>query len=488
VIEAFNAAHDVGEVIEAHGYIPKGRNRWLFPESTSRMAGVRLLPESEPPRIFSSHGGDPLNDGRAHDAFDVFRILGNEGDTTDAVREAARLLGMDSRPEPPQDAPEPHQDTNPRRALLVPVSEIRARLKAPEFLIQQYLETETFGLLFGEPGVGKSFLAYDMGLCVATGKDWHGHGVRPGPVVIIAGEGHAGVARRIVAWELHHGIQAERLHVSRRAVPMLEGESLAELVAEIDALPDPPVLVEVDTLARAFAGREENSTTDMGLFVTACDTLRQRYGCTVLVIHHPGHGDKGRSRGASNLKGALDAEYGLHRPPGNPKAPAVMSCYKLKDGEAPPPLAFTLHSVPLPLTGDDGRPVTSAVPEIAEGPGEARPAYMTPRQRYGVDTLLEACTDGAATLEAWRPVFYRGHHGDTTEAKKKAFQRIRDELLRAGAVRVEDDIYTVTPEACVWSDFAGIVAAHNLTPKTGTTGTNPGHVPPYPGTGRDTPL
>ncbi|WP_373054737.1 AAA family ATPase, partial [Thioalkalivibrio sp.] len=297
------------------------------------------------------------------------------------------------------------------------------------------------------------FLAYDMGLCVATGKDWHGHAVRTGSVVILAGEGHAGVARRIVAWELHHGIQAEQLHVSRRAVPMLEGESLAELMGEIDALPTPPTLIVVDTLARAFAGREENSTTDMGLFVTACDTLRQRYGCTVLVIHHPGHGDKGRSRGASNLKGALDAEYGLHRAAGDQKGPIVMSCYKLKDGEPPTPLAFRLESVPLPLIGEDGHPVTSAVPVVVKGASEARSVRMTPRQRYGADTLLEACTDGAALLEDWRVVFYRGHHGDTTEAKKKAFQRIRDELIRAGAVRVEDDVYTLTPEACVWGDF-----------------------------------
>lgn len=95
VIQAFSAAHDVGLLLEQHGYRRKGRNRWIWPGSTTGMPGVRMLPESE--RIYSSHNGDPLNDGHAHDAFDCWRILNHGGDMTVAVREAARLLGMEGR-------------------------------------------------------------------------------------------------------------------------------------------------------------------------------------------------------------------------------------------------------------------------------------------------------------------------------------------------------------------------------------------------------
>ncbi|MBK1656507.1 YfjI family protein, partial [Allochromatium vinosum] len=95
VIDSFNAAHDVRELLRHHGYIPKRGNRWMHPESTTGMAGVRLLPESDPPRVFSSHGCCPLNDGHAHDAFSVWCILAHAGDTKAAVREAARLLGME---------------------------------------------------------------------------------------------------------------------------------------------------------------------------------------------------------------------------------------------------------------------------------------------------------------------------------------------------------------------------------------------------------
>lgn len=96
VIEAFNRAHIVAAILEANGYSPKGLGRWLWSGSSTGMAGVILLPESSPPRVFSHHNGDPLADGHAHDAFDCYRLLEHAGDTTTAVRDAARLLGMET--------------------------------------------------------------------------------------------------------------------------------------------------------------------------------------------------------------------------------------------------------------------------------------------------------------------------------------------------------------------------------------------------------
>jgi putative DNA primase/helicase len=94
VIEAFNQAHDVGEILEEHGYVVKGRNRWLHPDSTTGEPGVRRMPDSIPERVFSSHGSDPLNDGHAHDAFDCFRILKHGGDIKEAVKAAACILNL----------------------------------------------------------------------------------------------------------------------------------------------------------------------------------------------------------------------------------------------------------------------------------------------------------------------------------------------------------------------------------------------------------
>lgn len=93
VIGAFNVRWLPDEVLERNGYKRDGK-RWMFAGSSSGIPGIVQLPGSDPPRIFSHHGGDPLANGHACDAFECFSRLEHGGDTTAAVRAAADLLGM----------------------------------------------------------------------------------------------------------------------------------------------------------------------------------------------------------------------------------------------------------------------------------------------------------------------------------------------------------------------------------------------------------
>lgn len=95
VIDAFNKAHDPGSLLEAHGYRPKGPGRWIAPQSSSGLAGVVLLSESG--RIFTHHAADPLATGHAHDCFSIFTELDHQGDHRTAIREAAKLMGIEYR-------------------------------------------------------------------------------------------------------------------------------------------------------------------------------------------------------------------------------------------------------------------------------------------------------------------------------------------------------------------------------------------------------
>ena len=45
-------------------------------------------------RAFSHHGNDPIADGLAHDAFDLFCILAHGGDEWAAIQAAARLTNV----------------------------------------------------------------------------------------------------------------------------------------------------------------------------------------------------------------------------------------------------------------------------------------------------------------------------------------------------------------------------------------------------------
>lgn len=64
-----------------------------------------------------------------------------------------------------------------------------------------------------------------------------------------------------------------------------------------------PALVIVDTQARVTVGMEENSATDMGVFIDRAEQLRAATGACVLVVHHQGRqGD--HMRGNTAMDGA----------------------------------------------------------------------------------------------------------------------------------------------------------------------------------------
>src|SRR5699024_4965434 len=76
----------------------------------------------------------------------------------------------------------------------------------PDWLLRGTLERDTFAMMFGDPGSGKSFLAIDWACRVATGAPWRDYAVKAGTVAYIAGEGQHGLVRRFRAWQHHHDV------------------------------------------------------------------------------------------------------------------------------------------------------------------------------------------------------------------------------------------------------------------------------------------
>lgn len=107
VIDSFNRATDIESLLQRHGYIKRGR-KWLAPQSSTGLPGVNVVDEQGEQRLYSHHGSDPLANGHMNDAFDVFCILEHNGDTSAAIKAAARSLGLEhkrSGPRPPEPPP-----------------------------------------------------------------------------------------------------------------------------------------------------------------------------------------------------------------------------------------------------------------------------------------------------------------------------------------------------------------------------------------------
>jgi hypothetical protein len=352
---------------------------------------------------------------------------------------------------------------------LTSVADLLQEPTPTEQLIRDFLPPEGLAFVIGPPAGGKSLTVLDWACCIALGIDWHGHAVKHGPVVIIAGEGHHGMSRRLKAWAIDRDrdLAAAPIAVSDTGAQLVESSSLDEVTEAIDGFREQhgdPALIVVDTLHRNFGPGDENSAQDVGTFVHHLDKLRTRYKCLVLTVHHSGHGAADRGRGSSAIRASADVEFLV-----NPKGTAVLelSCQKMKDAAKPPAQYFSIEQVELPWKDFDGFRETSVVIKPTSGAGTTKGKAMPPAVAYALKTLADAIHaqgGGRVALEQWRDVFYIGHTGDTAETKKKAFQRARTTLVENGAATVLDDTYALTDLSEVpWTDAAAILAAHDLT-------------------------
>lgn len=342
----------------------------------------------------------------------------------------------------------PEEQRAPR--LLVPANEIIANMREPEMVVHGMLERDTIASLVGKWGGGKTAVALDVSLRVATGLPVHGRAVRRGLVVYVAGEGQGGFGRRISAWAAHNQIPMQDVpfYMTRSAVPMPDSNGPAALQTEIaevaESLNLEPQIIVLDTLARNLNG-DENSSADMGAFVQAIDTyLRRPFGACVLVLHHPGHADRSRGRGASVFPAAVDVEYLLERD---------ADTLRLRVGKPPkdfePPDSMCWNLTPIPLLINDKAASGITVTEIAS---DDRPAptltglgasqrRMLMLLQEEIERRREALERGGhdgngarVTVEEWRDL---GIEAGAIKEHRNAFYGLRDALMKRQAISIE---------------------------------------------------
>ena len=214
----------------------------------------------------------------------------------------------------------------------------------------------------------------------------------------------------------------------------------------------------MDTQACASVGLDENRTDDMTLLIEGCKQLATRKDCFVLLVHHAGKDLTRGARGSSTQLPSWDCCIEATRNGQRREWKAV----KVKDGggegEKHP---FRLAVVDLGADEDADR-VTSCV-ALPDGEAVQDEKPLPPALSYGLESLksvLKAEGRESVHLETWRPVFYAGHTAENPNAKKKAFERARKDLVSKGVIIVSADNYSV-----------------NNQEGQGQGGTNGGHCP-----------
>ena len=268
----------------------------------------------------------------------------------------------------------------------------------PTFMVADYIIEKSFAVMYGAPASYKSFLAIDWALSIAHGADWNGRPTQQGTVVYLAMEGQSGITNRAEAWHRDRKLSNEGIpfYAVTNPISMADAEAtdvalLSEAVKDLLGTVQPSLFV-VDTLARSFGGADENSATDMGIFVRNCDLLREQFDCAVLAVHHSGKDVEKGLRGSSALLGAVDTSIALGR-----KAETQQVCVKnpkQKDVEEAEPLWLEAREVSF-VREAFGQEQTSLVLDVMENaPSNEKKAQGSKHRDFAVMVLRNMIDDG----------------------------------------------------------------------------------------------
>jgi hypothetical protein len=282
------------------------------------------------------------------------------------------------------------------------------------------------GAIYGESGAGKSFLALDLVMAVATGESWRGHRVTQGAVAYVCAEGAGGFALRAKAYADFHGNvdEATPLHILGDAPNLLEKADVKDLVAALKAL-GPISIIVIDTLAQSTPGSDENSSEGMGRALAHCKAVNKATKAMVLLVAHAGKDTSRGIRGWSGIKGALDVEICVERS-GDKRAATIT---KMKDGTGEgKEYGFALDTVVLgkDIDGDD---ITSCVLKDGAAPVNAGGRPGSNWQQAIVDAITNL-TDlaGSATVAEVLTNAENSIPEDKSTKKDRRPERLKDAL------------------------------------------------------------
>ncbi len=333
-----------------------------------------------------------------------------------------------------------HADADTDEKLpMMSLAELRQHSQSIKWLVKGVIPDDSLGVFFGGSGCFKTFICLDLALHVAHGRPWLGKKTRRGPVIIICGEGGAGLWKRIEAWHRVNRADWSAAPVYVVPVPVDLLHDADRVVTAAKALGIEPALVIVDTLAQTFSG-DENSASEIGSYLRNLGLyFRAGWRCAVAVIHHTGHQATERPRGSSSIRNNVDFLFGIFRD--EKEMLATLECVKQKDGGEMAPAAFQARVETLGQD-EDGEDITSLVTNALGGSTAVLEAmdHEAVRGRGGKNQLfLQLATNGSQESEV-RQAFYRAVDGDA-DAKRQAYYRGRKWALAAQIIEVSEGVF-----------------------------------------------
>jgi hypothetical protein len=303
----------------------------------------------------SAYGGAYLHE-RCEDAF-VNQRLAEEG-----------IAPLSPPPQAPDPKPQPKPKPNPSLLQIRWYGEADTNLER-KWLVKDMLPETGVGLISGQWGTYKTFIALDLAVAVLTGETFAGYQVaRRGGTLFIAAEGQSEVAIRL------KGAIGNKSPMARAPFcwadtcpPLLNSTSEQILIATAKAAAQrmqaewnlPLALIMIDTV-NAAAGYakagDENDAALNGRLIARLNRLSQATGALVLGVDHFGKAVETGTRGSSAKEGNADVVLALiaDKEINGTVTNTRMALRKLRAGSAGVELPFLTREIVLSVD-QDGR-------------------------------------------------------------------------------------------------------------------------------------
>lgn len=213
----------------------------------------------------------------------------------------------------------------PEPFAITRVAHLPAERAEPGWLVEGLWGEQAVGFIGGTPKSGKSFLALELAVAVASGRPCLGRFEvpDPGPVLLFAAEDTAAdVRHRVAGLARARRVDLERLAVGLITEPVLQLDRPSHqyrLAATLDKIR--PRLLILDPLVRLHAG-DENSAADTSALLGFLRGLQREFGVALVIVHHvrksASSGQPGQAlRGSGDLHAWSDSNlFVLHRASG----------------------------------------------------------------------------------------------------------------------------------------------------------------------------
>ena len=190
-------------------------------------------------------------------------------------------------------------------------------LTAPVELVQGTISRHGTGVLGGQSGAGKTFIAVHLMVCAAAAKPFLGREIRERVAgVYLAAEGSGTIAHRFRAAKQYAGIEETLpFTYSGRVGNLLDEKQLTKTISDLRRCGDyfrarfdvPHGLTIIDTASTAFSMKDENSNADVARVCRMLARVSQETGAFTCVVHHMGKDQNAGLRGGSAWRGNVDS-------------------------------------------------------------------------------------------------------------------------------------------------------------------------------------